>query len=533
MSDQLAVGLIASLQDRHIYSHPVSHISLIETHISWVILTGYYAYKIKKPVNFGFLDFSTLKKRHFFCDEELRLNQRFSHWLYVDVVKITGSELAPQINGSGRVLDYAVRMNEFSQQCLLSYQLQHQSLTRTKCAEMATQVAIFHRDAQRSNCLKNSGSLYGSAEAVKAPVLENFEQILPLVKNTEDRDLVQKLQYWTLSVLSELATVIEQRRASGFVRECHGDLHLGNIALIDDKITLFDCIEFSEQLRWIDTMSELAFLLMDIESNQQPQLANHILNQYLEVSGDYTGLQLLRFYSVYRALVRAKVVILRMQQNGLSTKEMKQLGTDFRHYVHLANTFSLKPAAFLMIMHGVSGSGKSTVSAEVAAQFQAIRLRSDVERKRLYGLQAHERSDAELKVNIYSAAASAKTFTHLQALTEQLLDGSYPVIVDACFIAKHQRDDFRAVAVQRGIPFIIVDCQADVEQLQQRLIKRSELGDDASEADVEVMKAQQLSREELTSDERMFTVVINTTESINFKSLTEAIARQQVIKNCE
>lgn len=280
---------IASLQKSAAYPHSVSKISMLETHISWIILTGTYAYKIKKPVDLGFLNFSTLEKRKFYCEEELRLNRRFSDCIYVDVVSIVGTVEYPQINGTGNVLEYAVRMKEFPQENVLSNYIRTAGLSPEHIDALAYQLVQFHQAADQSIDGSSGMPSYGSIEAVAQPMIENSEQIISCLSIPADIKELEVLSKWIDDELDSLAEVIESRRRDGFVRECHGDLHLGNMVIIDGDITFFDCIEFNDQLRWIDTFSELAFLTMDLESRNKRFYANRLLNQYLDYSGDYTG----------------------------------------------------------------------------------------------------------------------------------------------------------------------------------------------------------------------------------------------------
>ena len=304
--------LIRAMQDPSLYPHPVKHFSVIETHISWVILTGEYAYKIKKPVNLGFVDFSTLARREHFCKEELRLNRRFSAALYLEVVAIRGSRTRPHLSAEGAVIEYAVKMREFTQTGLLGSYAKEQRLEPAHIDSMADIIADFHGQAQRAD----PGTAFGSCDTFLKWSRENFEHIeavLPARLLPQGFDALKK---WCLSLSREQRNSIDERLANGFVRECHGDLHLGNMAFVDGRITLFDCIEFNEELRWIDISSEMAFVAMDLQAHGYSGFAWRFINRYLQACGDYSGLPVLRRYLVYRALVRAKVEALSAQQHS-------------------------------------------------------------------------------------------------------------------------------------------------------------------------------------------------------------------------
>ena len=360
--------LIRSLLQPAVYEHPVREIQLIETHISWVILTGDYVYKIKKPVNFGFLDFSTLEKRHHYCEEEIRLNRRLAPQLYLDVVRICGTPQKPQINGDGPVIEYAVRMRQFSQQNQLDRLLDTQGLDVALMDQLAQTVARFHLSIRPVE----SDSPFGDFSHVKQPMMENFSQIRTALSNESVNQRLVAIENWVTSQLLALKDTIEQRKANGFIRECHGDMHLRNIALWKQEIVIFDCIEFNENFYWIDVISEIAFLIMDLEDRQQQACATRFLNAYLAITGDYAGLVLLRLYKVYRALVRAKVDALRASQEPPGSATCQAAVDDCLQYLHLAEQYTQPTTPCLLINHGLSGSGKSYVSRLLLQELPAI-----------------------------------------------------------------------------------------------------------------------------------------------------------------
>lgn len=376
------MSLIKNLQNSALYDHPVKSFELVETHISWVLLTGDFAYKIKKPVNFGFLDFSTLELRKLYCEEEVRLNSRLAKELYLGVVAITGSEDQPEINGEGPAIEYAVKMRQFPQSRQLDRLLKEQGLDNQVMEQLAAKVAQFHLSIDRVS----KDSEFGDFEHVQIPVLENFTQIRNHIADKNIYPLLDKLENWARNKLERLSDDINLRKQQGFVRECHGDMHLRNIALWDGDIIIFDCIEFNKNFYWIDVISEIAFLVMDLEDRQQEVLARRFLNSYLEITGDYEGLKLFRFYKVYRALVRAKVDALRVGQEQVGSSEYVETFNDFLQYLHLAEIYICPTEPCLLINHGVSGSGKSFGTRILLNDFHAIQVRSDVERKRLFSV---------------------------------------------------------------------------------------------------------------------------------------------------
>jgi aminoglycoside phosphotransferase family enzyme/adenylate kinase family enzyme len=497
MKKHPTISLIEALQNPALYDHPVQGFHVVETHISWVLLTGLYAYKLKKPVDLGFLDFSTLEKRRFFCEEELRLNQRLAPELYLAVVPITGTTASPALGGAGPIIDYAVKMREFPQNAQLDRALTRGEVNTEHMIRLARAIAQFHAHAT----VAAADSPFGSAQEVWQPAAQNFEQIRPHLDTAGDHHLLEKLRAWSEQTHAKLTREWEQRKRDGFIRECHGDMHLGNMALVDGKILIFDCIEFNERLRWIDVMSEAAFVTMDLYDRGRPGLAHRFLNDYLQHSGDYAGLKILRFYQVYRALVRAKVACLRLTQAGLSAEERNNIRAHYRQYLNLAERYTHPIPTPLIITHGLSGSGKTTFSDALLESSGAIRIRSDVERKRLYGLSPEERSASDIASGLYSSDASIRTYKRLATLARIVISAGFPVIVDAAFLQERQRRQFRELAESLQVPFVIFHCTASPEQLRERLRLREAQGRDASEATLSVLEHQLATQEILRPEE--------------------------------
>ncbi|MCU0932980.1 MAG: AAA family ATPase [Thiobacillaceae bacterium] len=484
---------IAGLLRPDAYPHAAPAPRLIETHISWVILAGDYAYKLKKPLDLGFLDFSSLDKRLACCREEIRLNRRLAAEIYLDVVAITGRPEAPQVGGDGPALEWAVKMRAFPAEATLDREAE---LNAEQIDAIAERIAAFHDAAE----VTPEASPYGSAEAVMAPVAANFAQLralLPLAADATRAAQLDRLQAWSLAAGARLRAHFAARKAGGRVRECHGDLHLGNIAWVDGAPLIFDAIEFNAGLRHIDVLNEIAFLVMDLLHRRREALAWRCLNRYLEHTGDYAGLAALPYYQVYRALVRAKVAaILASQQAGRDGADFTESFT----YLDLADRLAAPRATALVLMHGVSGSGKTWQAQRLLEALGAIRLRSDVERKRLYGLGALARSDA-VPGGIYGAEAGARTLARLLELARGLLREGFPVIVDATFIRRDWRQAFAALAAELKLPWFLAAADAPPEILRQRVARRAALGADASEAGLEVLESQLAARESFTPEE--------------------------------
>jgi len=513
-------ALIAALQNPALYPHSVDGFRVIETHISWVILTGAYAYKMKKPVDFGFLNFTHLADRKHFCEEELRLNQRMAPDLYLRVVPITGAADAPVIDGEGEPIEYLLQMREFPQTQLMAEVQARGELTDAHIDALAEQIAQFHLNIPQVP----AGHPLNNADAIVAPMRQNFEQIRPLLNEKPDLQQLDALSDWTETSIARLRPLLEQRSQQGFIRECHGDLHLGNATIIDNKVVLFDCIEFNEPFRLIDIASDAAFLAMDLEDRGLKCQARRFLNGWLERTGDYAALELLSLFKAYRALVRAKVSLFRLHQEQ-DAVQRRVILRQYRSYANLAESYSAIPSRFLAITHGVSAVGKSHVALRLVEALGAIRLRSDLERKRLYG-EPTERHDVAVNAGIYSAEATDATYERLHSLAEAALNAGFSVVIDATYLKQSQRQAAWQVAESTGVPFIILACEAPDAVIEQWLTQRQAEGGDPSDATMAVVKAQQASRERLSESEQLLSRLINTPEAGNLDALVGAIRQR-------
>ena len=496
--------LVAALRNPACYPHPAEQVEVIETHISYVLLSGAYAYKIKKAVALGFLDFSTLARRRMYCEEELRLNRRLAPELYLAVLAITGPPDVPRFAGKGEAIEYAVQMTRFSQEDLLDRQLAVGCLSPDMIDQLADQLAGFHGGAERAP----PDGQFGSPEAVWEPMVQNFAQLGEQLSDAVHRSRLADLEAWSRKRFSQLAGLLATRLRDGWIRECHGDLHLGNVVRTGAGLRIFDCIEFDPGLRWIDVLNEIAFLTMDLEERGRADYAHRLLNRYLEANGDYSGLPLLAFYTVYRALVRAKVAAIRASQEDPAGRLTDLASCD--QYLACAVKATLPGKPRLLLMHGLAGSGKSWLAQQLLERLGALRIRSDIERKRLFGLPALARSDCAVGDGIYDAAATAATYDRLVELARHILAAGYPVLVDAANLKAWQRKAFRELAAARGVPFVILACTAPEAVLQARLATRRAAGRDASEADQAVLAYQMRAREPIAPDEEACTLTIDT-----------------------
>jgi aminoglycoside phosphotransferase family enzyme/predicted kinase len=502
-------SLATALIDPACYDHEVGDIHLAETHISWVFLTGRYAYKVKKPVKLPFLDFSTLKKRHHFCREELRLNRRLAPDLYLDIVPIGGSMAAPRV-GRKPAFEYAVKMVQFDPDDRLDLRLKRNAVPPKAIASFAAELAEFHGRLPPVH-----GDQAG--RAARTAALDNFDALESSAPRAAAEDL-DILHEWTEHEADGLAGVLARRAAAGAHRECHGDLHLENLLWHDGSIIAYDALEFDRALREIDVVSEASFLAMDLIAHGRPGLAYDFLNRYFEVSGDYDGIHVLRFYLVYRALVRAKVRAIKAAQADRSLRH--------HPYIDTALELTRPRTPLLLVTHGLSGSGKTTITDELVGRLPALRVRSDLERKRLHGLGPDARSGSGVGQGLYGENATRLTYERLATIADRMLRHGFDAIVDATFLKRAERMLFQQVAAANGARFAILDCAAPEKELRRRITSRFAAARDASEATLAVLDRQLIAEEPLDRTELRSAVRVDTDRKVRYSALLAALAKR-------
>jgi aminoglycoside phosphotransferase family enzyme/predicted kinase len=488
--------MIAALLRPDAYDPAVERVELLQTHISWILLAGPFAYKIKKPVNLGFVDFATAERRRWFCSEELRLNRRLAPDLYIDLAPVHGPADRASFHGDGPVLEVAVRMHRFPPGSLLSDRLGDGELPVSLFDRLADDLAAFHAAA----AVAPPETSFGDPETVGRPAFANLEVLADCAGPGAGAQL-SALRDWTESEHRRLLAVFAERRVEGRVRECHGDLHLGNMALHHGRIVVFDCLEFSPSLRWIDVVSDMAFLAMDLQQRGHRCLAVRVLNRWLEHGGDYTGLLTWRWYVVYRALVRAKVTALRMAQADLDPGERRQLPVRLAAYLAFAGAVTRHDRPALLITHGVSGSGKSHLAQRLTSHLGWIHLRSDVERKRLFGLWG-SRAGALLEGDPYRPEVTRALYhERLRDCATAILAAGFSLIVDATFLLREQRRSMEELAGSLGARYMILDVHCPEALARRRIEARLRAAADPSDADGAVLEGQLAGREPLSSEE--------------------------------
>ncbi len=504
--------LIDALSRPEAYAHTTGTIEIVETHISWIFLTDALAYKVKKPLDLGFLDFSTLEKRRHCCNEELRLNQRLCREIYLSVVPIVRSANTVLVDATGEIVDYAVKMVRFDRRMELDRMLAKKLLNEEHIDQLATIIAQFHTSLPAAPA--ESG--FGHPENLIKPILHNFISMEPIATVADEVMQLEFLKAWSISEHQRLSPLFLERKRGGFIRQCHGDMHTGNMVWWRGRIFIFDCIEFNENLSIIDVISDLAFLFMDLCHGEEPGLAWRLLNNYLTESGDYGALSLLRFYTVYRAMVRAKVTAIRYAQTSKRDEAQKIL-EEHRSYLQLAKDFSGNTKPLLILTFGVSGSGKTHTSRDIAQRAKCIHLRSDIERKRLAGLKPLDRSE-EKKV-LYNSEISQQTYQRLLDLASLCLGEGMAVIVDATFLKRSNRKLFLDLATARRVPCRILHFSASREWLFARVQQRSLAGNDASDADTGVLSSQLELVEHLSAEEKSLAITVNTEEKVDGEAI--------------
>ena len=501
-------SLAEALSHPEAYPHACGTIEVAETHISWIFLAGSLAYKIKKPVNLGFLDFSTLEQRHHYCNEELRLNRRLCPELYLSVVPVTRKGDTFLLDATGDIVDYAVKMVRFDRTMELDRMLARKLLTAEHIDHLAVMIAGFHTSLPPAPA--ESG--FGKPENLLKPMLDNFTSMEAIASNTAETEELETLKALTIREHQRLYPLFLARKSGGFIRQCHGDMHTGNMVLWNNNIYLFDCIEFNETLSTIDVISDLAFLFMDLDHGGEPRLSWRLLNRYLVETGDYTALPLLSFYLLYRAMVRAKVTAIRYSQT-CNEDSGQQVLEEHRSYIKLAQRYISPGKPLLILTFGVSGSGKTTVSGNIARELRCVHIRSDIERKRVAGLGPHERSKSD--DFLYSDSISHQTYHKLLDVAALCLGSGIRVIVDATFLKAAMRKLFMDLAAKHNTPCRILRFSAPETVLTERVQQRYLKGDDASEANTEVLASQLCTLERLSAEEEAVTLDINSENRVD------------------
>ncbi len=497
MNDQ---NLIEKMQQTKFYTHKVEDkIDIVQTHVSIVFLTGEYAYKVKKSVNFGFLDFSTLEKRKHFCEQELAMNKEIAPDIYLEVIPLSKNGAEYQIGDHGEVIEYAVKMRQFPQECLLSEMYSQGKLTENNLKELGKIVADFHAQTNTNDYILS----FGKVEQLRQSIDENYQQTIKYIGIAQTPEQYDETKHFTDTFFSTKENICQERINQQKIRECHGDLHFKNICYWQNKIQLFDRIEFNEPFRFVDVMYDVAFAVMDLEARGSKDLANVFLNSYLEVTGDWEGLQMLPLYLSRQAYVRAKVTSFLLDDPAIPANIKEEAKQTAKNYYHQAWEYTKNKQGKLIIMSGLSGSGKSTVGQKLAKEIGAIQIKSDAVRKHLAGIPVTQKGSQE----IYTSEMSEKTYNRLLELGVMLAKIGFPVILDAKYDWVSLRNQVQQAAELNQIPFEIIYCTAPLDVLADRLSSRQ---NDISDATPDLLANQQAIFEDFSESEQPYLTVVET-----------------------
>jgi hypothetical protein len=470
-----------------------------ETHASRLYFVDNQVFKVKKPVDFGFLDFTSLDRRRFFCHEEVRLNRRLCPEIYLGVAEIrrTGNRIA--VNGPGIVIDYAVVMRQLPEDRLLSGMLTRNDPSLPgKMTTLAHRIAAFHESRE----VFRSKPGHSHLEVILSNWQENFSQTAPFIDRTIPRKAFDFMRGWVEQFLQDRKSLLLQREAEGFVRDGHGDLHCEHICFTE-PICIYDCIEFNRRFRIADILADLAFLLMDLEFRNRRDLAAIILTAYLGKNGRTQNLeQLLDFYKIYRAWVRGKVESFLSEAPAAGNRTRSEAAARATRYFNLALGYLCRPT--LMATCGLMGTGKTTIGEALAQSTGGELLRSDVLRKEIAGLSPDTKQPVEYGQGIYGSHFSDQTYALLQERALAVLAKGRTVIADASFARRRQRENFRQAAEGSGVPFLLLHVTCDQETALARLDLRLSRGKDASDGRRELYDRQKREFESPGAEEEVF-----------------------------
>lgn len=496
--------LIEQMLEPGFYPHEVIEpITLIQTHVSYVFLTGDYAYKVKKSVNFGFLDYSTLDLRSHFCFQELEMNKRGAPELYLEVLPITQTGDKFSLSGTGEAVESVLKMRQFPQGALLSEMFEMGTLTQSHMEDLGRVVAKYHEQSQSSDRIRT----FGEVAQVRQAIDENYEQTQKYIGNPQTEAQYAQTKEYTDNFFVGRSQLFSGRIKNNKIRECHGDLHLRNICLWNDKILLFDCIEFNEPFRFVDVMYDVAFTVMDLQAKQRPDFGNAFLNTYAEQTGDWEGLQVLPLYLSRQAYVRAKVTSFLLDDPGIPEAAKVEAAATASGYYKLAWEYTKPRQGKLILMSGLSGAGKSTTAKLLARKLDAIHLRSDAVRKHLGNIPLSERGKEEL----YSPEMTQKTYDRLLELGVMLANQGFTVILDAKYDRAALRANAFETAISQQLPLQIIHCTAPVEVLRERLAARK---GDIADATADLLESQIALAEAFTPQEQPYVQTLDTTKPI-------------------
>ena len=502
--------MVAALIMPGAYPHDASSIRLVETHVSWIFFAGEYVYKVKKPVNFGFLDFTSIDKRKMFCEREVELNSHLSPDVYIGVVEIRKLGGVYSVEGQGDVVDHAVMMKRLPDDRVLNELLARSKVHVEDIRQVATRIAEFHRDAlivPETRCTAQFSALEHRVE-------ENFQQTERYVDRYLSRDEYDDIVAYSRAFLKVNRTLLEARARDGRIREGHGDLHAANIFL-DDGVQIIDAIEFNDRFRNLDVAEDIAFLAMDLDCHERTDLSRTLIDVYVEASGDTGILGLLDFFKCYRAYVRAKVNLLRLDAPQISARERSQALITANTYFHLAHSYTqVLPSPTMTLVGGFMGAGKTSVSAELARRWDMKHISSDVTRKRRAGVPSTEHRNESYGQGLYSKESSEATYRMMLNEASECLCQSRSVVLDASFLRQSDREQAFNTAQEAGAAVWFIECVASEDEVRRRLARRASNGQAVSDGRLELMAQQRSDWEETSEIPTSSKIVLDTSGNL-------------------
>jgi len=504
-------AFVKALKDPLTYGDDIDQVRLLQTHISFVALTDSYVYKIKKPVNFGFLDFSSLEKRRHFCEEEIRLNKRLCPDIYLDVVRITENKDASKltINGTGDIVDYAVKMKQFSQENIMTTLLEKEQVTKDHIDSLCNILIDFYK---RSDSTKEIDS-YGTPSSVKQNIDENFEQTTDMIDITIPQETYNIIKVANERFFKDHEHHLSDRMINGHIRDCHGDLHSGNIVINDtNDICVFDCIEFNKRFRFIDVASDIGFLSMDLDFHNHFYLSSYLIQQYVAQGKDTSLFDVLNFYRSYRAYVRGKVIGFQLNDPHIEQEKRDSIITIAKKYYALSRYYAelferqiSDKRSIVFLVSGLTGTGKSTLASKLSIDYHAEILNTDIVRKKLAGIDTFERHHDEPNTGLYDPKNIQQTYQKVMELGSHFLKKKRNIILDATFQKRKHRILAQELAREHDAVFvpILCSCPEDIAKkwLDQRLHEQT-----ASDGRWEIYQSMKKSFEPFGKDEDHITI---------------------------
>ena len=512
--------MVQALLEPRVYPEPTGRVKLVQTQMSFVFLTDNYVYKVKKPVDLGYLDYTTLGKRRFYCQREVELNRRLCPDFYLDVVPITRHKSNLFIGGPGKAIEYAVKMRRLPQELMLDTLLASNQVSPEMMTKIAQRLEAFHEQAETNKRI----SAFGSLDIISQNTEENFNQTGKYIGNTISQNKYLHIKAYTDNFLKENASLFHKRIQDGRIKDCHGDLHAAHICLTDD-ICIYDCIEFNDRFRYADIASEVAFLAMDLDHYGRADLSHLFVSAYVALSQDRELLKLLNFYKCYRAYVRGKVESFKLDDPYISQEEKGETLEKASGYFDLAYSY-VKLAPSLFITTGLVGSGKTALAQALAKRLGLVMISSDVTRKRLASIPETEHRFEEFDTGIYSPQFSRLTYDTMLAEARNILAEGSSLIIDASFIKSEQRLKAKSLAQEMKARFFIIECTLDEELTRKRLTERLEQGS-VSDGRWEIFRIQKEKFEPVVEVPPQNRAIIDTTQSISeiIKQVLDMIKR--------